>query len=125
MKRILMTFIAITIILCFFSGCIAGNAETDYTITEEPHLYWKDIDVVVTDIDKRHWFAGTHWYSVQITVESEEYNLERTIEFKGSGAFGKPGQWDYKTGDIVTAQLYSWVMDSTGEVVRRKINTIY
>lgn len=125
MKRILMAFIAITIILCFFSGCTANSAETDYTIPEEPHLYWKDIDVVVTDIDKRHWFAGTHWYSVQITVESEEYNLERTIEFKGSGAFGKPGQWDYQTGDIVTAQLYSWVMDSTGEVVRRKINTIY
>ena len=124
MKKILTILLILALILCTV-GCAGNSNTTDYTIPEEPHLYWKDIDVVVTDIDKQHWFAGTHWYSVQITVESEEYNLERTIEFKGSGAFGKPGQWDYKTGDIVTAQLYSWVMDSTGEVVRRKINTIY
>ena len=54
-----------------------------------------------------------------------DYNLSKTLEFEGSGFFGKPSQWDYQVGDKVTAQLYSWVKDSTGEIVRREIHTIY
>ena len=36
---------------------------------------------------------------------------------------GVPEHWDVETGDIVKVKLYSWVMDSTGEVVRRKIQS--
>lgn len=92
---------------------------------EEPHLYWKDIDVTVTSVDKRHWYALTHWYEVIVTVESDEYQLTYTETFNGSGVFGCPSQWEYSEGDIVKAQLYSWVMDSTGEVVKRQINQVY
>ena len=92
---------------------------------EQPHLYRKDIDVTVTSVDKRHWYASTHWYKVSVTVESDEYQLTYTDTFKGSGAFGCPSQWEYNEGDIVTAKLYSWVMDSTGEVVKRQINQVY
>lgn len=112
-----ITFAAILL----FSACSCSS----YTPKEQPHLYWKDIDVVITDIDKRHWFAGTHWYVVEITVESEEYGLEETFEIEGSGAFGCPEQWRYEEGQTVKAELYSWVMDSTGEVVRREINQVY
>ncbi len=92
---------------------------------EQPHLYWKDIDVVVTSVDKKHWYASTHWYTVKVSVKSEEYQLNYTQEFKGSGFFGCPKQWEYNKGDTVKAELYSWVMDSTGEVVRREIHRIY
>lgn len=119
MKKI-VSLIALTAIL-LFSACSSSS----YTPKEQPHLYWKDIDVVVTDIDKQHWFATTHWYAVTITVKSEEYNLTKTLEIKGSGAFGCPEQWNYEKGQTVKAELYSWVMDSTGEVVRREIHQIY
>lgn len=92
---------------------------------EQPHLYWKDIDVAVTSVDKKHWYASTHWYEVKVSVKSEEYQLTYTEVFKGSGAFGCPSQWEYDKGDTVKAKLYSWVMDSTGEVVRREIHTVY
>ena len=96
-----------------------------YQPQEQPHLYWKDIDVVVTDIDKRHWFASTHWYVVNLTVQSEEYGLIENFEIEGSGAFGCPKEWNYEEGQTVRAQLYSWVIDSTEEVTRRKINKVY
>lgn len=48
-----------------------------------------------------------------------------TDEFAGSGAFGYPEQGNYRKGDIVKAEMYSWVMDSTGEIVRREIHKVY
>lgn len=96
-----------------------------YEPKEQPHLYWKDIDVVVENVDSRHWFASTHHYIVYVTVKSDEYQLTYTDEFAGSGAFGCPEQWNYRKGDVVKAEMYSWVMDSTGEVVRREIHKVY
>jgi len=90
---------------------------------EQPHLYWKDIDVVVTNVNRKHWFATTHHYIIEITVKSEEYGLEKTITSEGGGMFA-PQHWGVEKGDVVTAQLYSWVMDSTGEVVRRDIHSL-
>ena len=116
--------IMLLIALCL-TGCNIKTKDSAYQPQERPHLYWKDIDVIVTDIDKRHWFATTHWYVVNITVESEEYGLSKSFEIKGSGAFGCPNEWDYEEGQIIKAELFSWVMDSTGEVTRREINKIY
>lgn len=116
--------IVLLIALCL-TGCNIKTKDSAYQPQERPHLYWKDIDVIVTDIDKRHWFATTHWYVVNITVESEEYGLIKSFEIKGSGTFGCPNEWDYEEGQIIKAELFSWVMDSTGEVTRREINKIY
>lgn len=108
------------------AGCGCATTQNEKLGTnEEPHLYWKDIDVVVTSVNKKHWYASTHWYEVRVTVESEQYQLTYTDTFKGSGAFGCPSQWGYSEGDIVTAELYSWVMDSTGEVLKRQIHRVY
>lgn len=115
-------FVLIALLL---TACEIPEPNTNYTPPEQPHLYWKDIDVVVTDVYYRRWFAGTHWHEVTVTVESEEYGITGSCVFKGSGMFGVPKQIGYKAGDVVKAQMYSWVMDSTGEVVRRAINTIY
>ena len=76
-------------------------------------------------MDSRHWFASTHHYIVYVTVRSDEYQLTYTDEFTGSGAFGYPEQGNYRRGDIVKAEMYSWVMDSTGEIVRREIHKVY
>lgn len=123
MKRLAVLFAIVILIL---SGCSAESSTSGSTEpVEQPHLYWKDINVTVTDIDKRHWFAGTHWYVVDIEVYSEEYGLTGSFEEEGSGIWGRPEQWDYEIGDVVKARLYSWVMDSTGEVVKREINKVY
>ena len=120
-KFLLITMLAITLCLV---GCNIETTDGEYEPQEEPHIYWKDIDVVITDIEKRHWFAGTHWYSIEITVKSEEYNLTETIQEKSSGIF-RPNEWDYEEGQVIKAKLYSWVMDSTGEVIRREIGEVY
>lgn len=109
--------------LFLFTSCGDMNS-SNYEKPEQPHLYWKDIDVVVTEIDKRYWFATTHWYTVNITVYNEEYNLTQTFEDESSGLF-VPNSWNYEKGDVIKAQLYSWKMDSTGEIVKRQINKIY
>ena len=118
MKKYLIIIIALLIVL---TGC---EYNQPITPKEQPHLYWKDIDVVVIDIDKRSWFAGTKWYEVQIEVYNEEYNLTETFEIEGSGIYGKPSEWDYEIGDIVSAELLSWKMDSTGEIIRREIGSL-
>ena len=121
-KRAIVFLIFIALIL---TACELPEPDPNYTPPEQPHLYWKDIDVVVTDVYYRRWYASTHWHEVTVYVESKEYGIEGSYTFKGSGYFGVPKQVSYKSGDVVKAQMYSWVMDSTGEVVRRTINRIY
>lgn len=123
-NQIVTVVLLFSLLICLCS-CALPEPDPNYTPPEQPHLYWKDIDVVVTDISRRHWFAGTHRYEVNITVESEEYGLTRTLSYNGSGFFGCPSQWNYEVEDVVKAQLYSWVMDSTGEVTRRLIHQVY
>lgn len=118
-----MMLIAISLFIVVLSGCTNPEG-AQYQQAEQPHLYWKDIDVVVTSIDKKHWYASTHWYEVTLNVESEEYDLAKKYIIKESGALNCPKQWDYCAGDIVKARMYSWVKDSTGEVVRREINRV-
>lgn len=118
-----MMLITISLFIVVLSGCTNPDG-AQYQQAEQPHLYWKDIDVVVTSIDKKHWYASTHWYEVTLNVESEEYDLAKKYIIKESGALNCPKQWDYCAGDIVKARMYSWVKDSTGEVVRREINRV-
>lgn len=79
--------ILVSLLFTFLCGC---TQNTQFEPTEQPHLYWKDIDVVVENVDSRHWFASTHHYIVYVTVRSDEYQLTYTDEFAGSGAFGYP-----------------------------------
>lgn len=118
-KKRLFILVLPFILLC---GCVR-NMQCEPK--EYPHLYWKDIDVVIENVEKKRWFACTIHYIVSVTVKSDEYQLVYTDEFVGTGAFGCPKQWNYNNGDVVKAKLYSWVMDSTGEVVRREIHEVY
>lgn len=119
MKKCFSIFLVSIFLL---SGCVRN---TQYERQERPYLCRKDIDVVVESIDKHHWFASTHWYKVKVSVKSEEYQLTYTDEIISSGVFGCPSQWEYNRGDIVKAELYSWVMDSTGEIIMREIHKVY
>ena len=123
MRKIISFVLCLT---CIFSlvGC-SYEPDPNYVPPERPHLYWKDIDVEVVSVDKHTWFATVHRRVAKITVYSEEYNLTKTLTYEVQGMWVNNPAWGCKEGDIIKAQLYSWVMDSTGEVVRRDINKIY
>lgn len=85
------------------------------------HLYWKDIDVVVTNVEHKHWLSGyAHYFSTVVTVWFEEYQLEYTDEIQGKGK-----AWNYRKGDTVQAELLTWKNNETGEINRRAINRVY
>ena len=123
MRRILI--ISLTILLCFSLCACDVQPNKNYTPQEQPHLYWKDIDVVVTSVEQRSWYATVHRNVLYITVESEEYRLTKSFTLESSGTINNISCWNCKVGDTVKAELYSWVMDSTGEVVKRDINKLY
>lgn len=105
--------------------CLCSCGETsNYAPPEQPHLYWKTVTAVVTNNDVRRWFAGTHHAQATTTVYNEEYDLEATLTAQGSGMFGAPWEIDLQKGDKVEVELYSWVYDSTGEVIKREIHRI-
>lgn len=91
---------------------------------EQPHIYWKTVTAVVTDNDVRRWFAGMHHIRATTTVYNEEYDLNATFTAQGSGMFGAPWETELKKGDKIEVKLYSWVYDSTGEVIKREIHCI-
>ncbi len=111
-----------TLALWFLTGCLPYDKTNNLGQTEKPHLYWKEIDVVISDIDKRHWYASGHHYTIDLTVRSDEYGLSESFSLNGMDAAAK---WEYSEGDTVKAELFSWVIDSTGEVTKREINQVY
>lgn len=115
----------ISVILCFIvlvSVLTSCTVPADYGPKEQPHLYWKDIEVVVISIEHKHWYATTHHYILEVEVYSDEYNLRTILTERGSGMFTPP-HWELQKGDKVKVKLHSWVMDSTGEVIKRKIHS--
>lgn len=52
-------FMLIALLILSMSACSIENSP-NYVPPEQPHLYWEDIDVEVTKIDKRQWFATVH-----------------------------------------------------------------
>ena len=122
-KKLFCALLAFIVLFGLYA--CAYEPDPNYKPPEREHLYWKDIDVVVKDVDKRTWFATVHRYELKITVYSEEYDLEKTLHYSGSGMLTNIPGWSAKEGETLKAQLYSWVIDSTGKVVRRDINKIY
>ena len=110
----------ILLIICFIalSGCAIEPMEQP----EQPHLYWKNINVVVEEVNKYSYFATVHHYEMNITVYNKEYDLRETFHLYGKGVV--PEHWNNEEGDTIKAQLYSWVIDSTNKVVKRKINSL-
>lgn len=109
----------VALLIAIMTAC-SSEDRTDAS-GEVEHLYWKDIDAVVTDIDYRHWYASGHHYTADVTVKSEEYNLQKTFHLTNSDAKRMEG---VKVGDTITVEMDSWVIDSTGEVTKRDFNSI-
>jgi hypothetical protein len=128
-EKVASVFVIVAVIITAILGCwvvyemLTYEPDPNYVPPERPHLYWKDIDVVITDIQKDR-SLNNRFLRVTVTVKSKEYNLEEDFIFEGNWYY-RPKFWDAQEGDIVKAQLYSWVMDSTGQIVKRNINCLY
>jgi hypothetical protein len=128
-EKVASVFVIVAVIITAILGCwvvhemLTYEPDPNYVPPERPHLYWKDIDVVITNIQKDR-SLNNRFLRVTVTVKSKEYNLEEDFIFEGNWYY-RPKFWDAQEGDIVKAQLYSWVMDSTGQVVKRDINCLY
>lgn len=117
------TKIGSKLLVCLMVFCLVGCEPIDYTPKEQPRLYYKDIEVVVTNVDRRQWFAITHHYVLDITVYSEEYGITKTFSSQGTGMW-RPNHWDAQKGDTITAILYTWLLDNEQRVVRREIHAL-
>lgn len=128
-EKVASVLVILAVIITAILGCwvmhemLTYKPDPNYVPPEKPHLYWKDIDVVITDIQKDR-SLNNRFLRVIVTVKSKEYNLEEDFIFEGNWYY-RPKFWDAQEGDIIKAQLYSWVMDSTGQVVKRDINCLY
>lgn len=118
-KGILLIFIII--MLSTLNGC--GDM-TSYTPPEKPVLYHKDIEVRVVSNKKQKFTGKVPRASQNIKVVSEEYNLENSFNYSSSGVFMNMPFWSVKEGDVIQAELLSWKLESTGEIVKREINRL-
>lgn len=93
-------------------------------IPEQPVVSNMEIPVVITSIDKRHWYASTHHWMLRMTVKNEEYGLEKSFDFSASGGFAVVPFWNNNTGDTLTANMKIYTMESSGEVVSKEISKV-
>lgn len=88
---------------------------------ENSHLYWKTISVEVIECHFKYWYASGFHHQGYIKVKSEEYDLEKSFNLNGQNAIKIK---NLKKGDIINAELYSWKIDSTNEIIKREIHTL-
>ena len=94
-------------------------------IPEQPVSYVQDIQVVITNIEKHQYYAGTVQRKVEVTVYSKEYNLTQKFTERYAGTFGNMPLWEYEKGDTIKARMITFVMESTGEMTTRYIDKLY
>lgn len=108
---------------CEFSYTTTENSNIEQQ--ERPVLHTQDIEVEITSISKSHRFVKVHRYHVSMEVYSKEYNIRKTFSYDASGMFINLPSWSYDKGDIVKAELHTWIYESTGTIQKQYINKVY
>ena len=119
------TLIRICSIILLLATTLSLFCSCDLELPEQPKAYFEDIYVVITDIEKKEYLAGTAIREVTIEVYSQEYNLTKRITEIYKGMFCKMPYMEYEKGNIVKARLCTVFMESTGKIVDRYIDKIY
>ena len=124
MKKIICIILTIFCILSI-CGCEISTTKRPQTQIRQPVLHTQDIDVLVTNISKSHRFVKVHRYYVSMDVYSEEYNISKSFSYNASGMFITLPAWEYEKGDIVKAELHTWIYEDTGTIHKQYINKVY
>ena len=118
MKKLICIILTICTILSIgIVGVIVGCTPSPDRI----RLYYTDINVEIIDIQKDKYYDEYMHYDITVTVYSEEYDITEVITEYGYGLI-IPLSWNYEKGDIITVRMYSKIIESTGEVLERKIS---
>lgn len=112
-------------ILLLLASILTVLCLCDFEIPEQPQTHCKDIYVVITDVEKKQYFAGTAIREVTLEVYSQEYNLTKRVTEIYKGMFGRMPYMEYEKGDTVKARLCTVFMESTGQIVDRFIDKVY
>lgn len=121
-------FIFIICMGVLFLGAVSKSAEENsststYVAPEPKVMYYKTIPVEVVDIKNTWNNAKTNTYIYSITVKSEEYGLNKTLDISnGYPYFYKAYTGQIKPGDIINAELISYKQGDT--VTERYINQL-
>ena len=119
------TIIRIFSLLLLLITSLSIFCSCDFELPEQPEAYYEDIYVVVTDIEKKQYYAGTSIREVTLEVYSQEYNLTKRVTAIDKGFFVTLSYMEYEKGDTVKARLCTVFMKSTGQIIDRYIDIIY
>lgn len=122
MKKVSIILALLLIIFNLF-GC-GALTEEEYRARQEGRLTYdyEDAEATITNIDVRHWFAGTHKYEWNIEVYYEPYDLEFNEDSWANGAFNCPSFFDKSKGDSISVEICNKYID--GELIDRHISRI-
>lgn len=121
-KKINICLLLATLAMTLFTGCDTNNYQDgNYQRKEEPRLCFEYVDCEVTRCDYKYWYASGAHFKAEVSVKLEEYGLTKSFTYNGLEAKDFES---VKVGDKVTCTLSYWILDSTGEIVRREINSI-
>lgn len=118
-------YFSLVFILSIFSISSCGTLiEEEYQPMPKVKLTYdyEDVEATITNIDVRHWFAGTHRYEWNIEVYYEPYDLEFTENSWANGAFGCPSFFNKSKGDSISVEICNKYID--GELIDRHISRI-
>lgn len=108
--------IILSLLLCFCSCDSKDNSHIyDY--------YYQDIEVSVTKIDKTIYFAQTHRYIVNYTVENSKHEVTKFFTDYGVGT--PPNSYYYEKGDILKAKIKVIFIKNSNQVVDKRLISLY
>ena len=121
-KKINICFLLVTLAMTLFTGCDTNNYQDgNYQRKEEPRVCFEYVDCEVTRCDYKYWYASGAHFKAEVSVKLEEYGITKSFTYNGLEAKDFES---VKVGDKVTCTLSYWILDSTGEIVRREISSI-
>lgn len=120
--------IFITIMSCLIVLVVKANMKTtsvtnSHVVQEPEIIYHKTIPVEVIDI-RNTWFnVKTNTYIYNITIESKEYNLKKSLDItQGNPYFYEAYTGNIKQGDTILANLISFKQGD--KITRRYIDQL-
>lgn len=115
----------VVFILLLSTGCSSNepSAKTHEKAEQsEPYrTETKDVKATITDIEKEHRFALTHWYRVTTKIHCDKYNFDDTFIEEGLGILGAPTSWDFEVGDTVEAEIELTIDNKTDNITSHRI----
>ena len=116
MKKIL----CLILICILLAGCSNDVSDENREPQDEITYTYEDVDATITYIDMRKWFATSHRWQWEISVEYDGLTYEE--DSFASGAMNGPSFSDSREGDSVRVRLTNKYVNR--ELVDRYISEI-